>query len=200
MAKLKALAASNLPLAGMRPAPKVAFGSFTPVHRIQKLAVDSKSLWRQKPHGVCLRAPGFRGMAEPRGPAGLTDSWYCMSEVHTSSSPTTHGMASVWSFSSFRAWGEDRRQREPFLPSCCPRNPEAGSAKQPRREGGARAETCPPDRPPPRHLLACKKPRPVLPAGPIREEILETASEIYMKSHNFKTLAVRRRNFFGCAV
>ena len=47
---------------------------------------------------------------------------------------------------------------------------------------------------PPRYLLACNKPRPVLPACPIREEILKTGSEIYVKSHNFKTLAVNGRN------
>lgn len=44
---------------------------------------------------------------------------------------------------------------------------------------------------PPRYLLACDKPRPVLPACPIREEILKTGSEIYVKSHNFKTLVLR---------
>lgn len=59
--------------------------------------------------------PRFRGEAEPCPPTGLTDTWYRTSEVHTSSSPTTHGMASVRPFSSFKAWGEEERSDEHFL-------------------------------------------------------------------------------------
>lgn len=38
-----------------------------------------------------------------RRAAGLTDSWYLMSLVHTCSSPTTHGTSSVLLFRLFRA-------------------------------------------------------------------------------------------------
>lgn len=54
------------------------------------------------------------GRARPRchretrrpAPGGLTDTWYCTSDVHTSSSPTTHGMVSVRPCRSFKAWEE----------------------------------------------------------------------------------------------
>ena len=49
-------------------APKTAFGSFTPVPRIQNLRVDSKPLWRRRPGITCLNAardPGPDSGARP---------------------------------------------------------------------------------------------------------------------------------------
>lgn len=69
----------------------------------------------------CLRdGPQVQGDTKPRRPTGLTDTWYCTSDVHTSSSPTTHGMASVWPFRSFKACRGDKRADGYFLPPLCP--------------------------------------------------------------------------------
>lgn len=107
----------------------------------------------------------------------LTDTWYRTSEVHTSSSPTTHGMASVRPFRSFRAWGEERCQKGtsfPLLPPksrrrvCKGRCPGATTEKAagPGRgrsvcsPGGSRTQPlhC--------HFLSHRKVRPAMPGFP----------------------------------
>lgn len=59
--------------------------------------------------------PGFKAEGEPYPPSGLTDTWYCTSEVHTSSSPTTQGMASVRPFKSFKAFCNASRSGLPCV-------------------------------------------------------------------------------------
>ena len=92
--------------------------------------------------------PRLRSAAKPSLPTALTDTWYRTSGVHTSSSPTTHGMASVRPFSSFKAWGEDKRSHQRFLALCSLPKPEAESAnagdkagREMRRGLGLWAET-----------------------------------------------------------
>lgn len=49
-------------------------------------------------------------MKDSRTSCGLTDSWYRMSLVHTCSSPTTHGISSVFPFRPSKAWHEEEEE------------------------------------------------------------------------------------------
>lgn len=91
----------------------------------------------------CLReGPRIRGEASParcpptRLPAGLTDTWYCTSKVHTSSSPTTQGMASVRPLRSFKACRGDNGADGHLLPfSGPPETPVQSLQMQMARKG-----------------------------------------------------------------
>ena len=143
-------------MAGVMPAPFMSvpqgcLWKFSTCPRNSKARSGLEAPVEAEPPKSVFMCPGIPGSGQAPRPAGLTDAWYRTSEVQTSSSPTTHGMASVRPFSSFRAWGEDKRPCEPFLPSCCPPKPRGRVCKAApeRREGGPGAETHPPDRPRP---------------------------------------------------
>lgn len=131
--------------------------------------------------------PGFKAEGEPYPPRGLTDTWYCTSEVHTSSSPTTQGMASVRPFKSFKAWGEDKRADGHSLPLSALPKFQTGSLqmqtpkREQRNEKGAslRSESmcsgwgCGAGlRPCPLHLLSFRNASPVLPGPPNTKKFL----------------------------
>lgn len=138
MVKLGAPAVSNLPLAGVKLAPKVASGSFTPVHGIQS------SRWTRSPLGgrnpkACVYVPRDSGeRPSPAGPLDLPTP----GTARPRSTPPRPPPHTGWPPSGPSAPsgpGERTRGRaSPSFPPAAHQNPEAGSAKRPRRDGGSR--------------------------------------------------------------